>query len=57
MRPFAVALTGAAIGLLIAAVQAFVNRGDVSMWSWALIPLLVSGLFLWLSGYFSRSKG
>jgi hypothetical protein len=56
MRPAIVALIGVGIGLLIAAVQAYANRGDVSIWSWVLIPIVVSGLFLWLSGYFDRSK-
>jgi hypothetical protein len=56
MRPIAVGLIGAAIGLLIAAVQAFVNRREVSGWSWVLIPILVSGLFLWLSGHFDRKN-
>jgi hypothetical protein len=57
MRPVSVGLIGGAIGLLIAAVQAFVNRGDVSGWIWVFIPILVSALFLWFSGYFDRSKG
>jgi len=31
-----VALTGAAVGALITAVQAFVNRGDIPIWEWAI---------------------
>jgi hypothetical protein len=56
MRPVAVTLIGVAIGLLIAAVQAYANRGDVSLWSWVLIPIVVAGLFLWLAGHVDRPK-
>jgi len=47
-RSLKVGLTGGAIGLLIAAVQAFVNRGEVPWWQWALLPLVVAALFVWL---------
>jgi len=50
-------LIGSGIGLLITAVQAYAARGDVSLWTWILIPLLVAGLFLWLGDHFDRSKG
>ncbi len=48
---------GSALGLLIAAVNAFANMGDVPLWQWVLIPLLVAALLLWLAGHFDRSKG
>jgi hypothetical protein len=56
MRAIPTALTGLGIGLLIAAVNAFVNRGEVSPWSWVFISIIVSGLFVWLSGYFDKSR-
>jgi phosphate/sulfate permease len=56
MRPTSVALIGGAIGLLIAAVNAFVNRGDVSLWSWFVVPLVVAVLFLWLARHFEHPK-
>jgi hypothetical protein len=49
-------LVGLGIGLLIAAVNAFVNRGDVSAWEWLLIPVVVCGLFLLLDGRFGQAE-
>jgi hypothetical protein len=54
-KSISVGLTGAGIGLLIAAVQALVSRGDVSWWQWVLTPVLVAGLFLWLASDFHGS--
>jgi lipopolysaccharide export LptBFGC system permease protein LptF len=56
MRPIKVTIIGAAFGLLFAAVQAFVNRGDIPPWEWVLLPLIVAGAFLWLSGHFDKPK-
>jgi peptidoglycan/LPS O-acetylase OafA/YrhL len=55
MGRIATALTGLGIGLLIAAVQAYVNRGDVPWWEWVLVPIIVCVLFLWLAGHLGGS--
>jgi hypothetical protein len=56
-KSISVGLIGAGIGVLIAAVQALVSRGDVYWWQWVLTPVLVAGLFLWLASDFDSSRG
>jgi hypothetical protein len=53
--PITIALIGAAIGLLFAAVRAFANRGDIGLWEWIALPALVALLLLWLAGNFDES--
>jgi hypothetical protein len=56
MKVVPTALTGLGIGLMIATVNAFVNRGDVPAWTWLLIPVAVCVLFLILGGYIGRAE-
>ena len=56
MKVVPTALVGLGIGLLIAFVTAFVNRGDISVWQWLFVAVIVSGLFLLLGGHLSGSS-
>jgi len=50
------ALTGVAVGLVIAFVNALVNVGDVSWLSWILIPAVVAALLCWLTADHSSNS-